>query len=374
MPIKSTRMHGVDPRQHLDRASFMFAFAIGVFGGVFLKIVGAHPFVTALFSAAILIGYALMAWVGGRLKIESEAIGDNCYYLGFLFTLASLSFTLYQMAAPAVGGSAIEIPEVISGFGVALSSTIVGVFLRVFMMQMRTNFVAKDREVRADLNRSYGDFRKTLSGTLSQMKTFSTESVQYAAERDKKLRKSTEKFAEDHQKALQSAATSLSENMEKAFSGAAQKALGEISTSLQEANKASAAAIQEAHEFSAATMEEAHKASIAAMQDVVGELKSLKDRLAEQEAQSFEEIQSRRRRLIDEMNASEKRMKDHEVAMERYTKSAHKAADAMDRYPSPVADVAYPVTAPEDEGVDTVVDKPFSLRVKAPVDPKRTEN
>ena len=360
MALRSPKLHGVNPRENLDRAAFIIAFAVGIVGGVLLKLAGAHPFIAAGFSAVVLVSYALAAWAGGRVKIEPEAIGDNCYYLGFLFTLASLSFTLYQMAEPTTsGGTPVNIPDVISGFGVALSSTIFGVFLRVLMMQMRPDFVAKDRAVRADLNRSYGDFRKNLSGTLSQMKAFSTESVQMAAERDKRLRDSTEDFVKDHQDALQEAADQLATNMETAFSEATQKAIEEISESVRNANSEAQAATQE----------------------LVADIKKLKDRLNEQEIETYEDLAMRRKRLTIEMAAAEEQMKSHTESMLDHIKITRRSADSMTKRMVPAIDAfkerldALPSDAPfesgarpgmDDEGLEEIVDKPFTVTPQNP--------
>lgn len=357
MATKHSKFHDVSPREHLDRASFLIAFSVGIAGGIILKMIGAHPFITAGFSAIILIAYAVVAWAAGRIKIEPEAIGDNCYYLGFLFTLASLAFTLYQMADPTSnGGKPVDIPDVISGFGVALSSTIVGVFLRVFMMQMRPDFVAKDRAVRADLNHSYGEFRKNLSGTLSQMKAFSAESIQYAAERDKRLRDATEKYVTDHQEALVRAADSLAKNMETSFAEASQKAVNDIAVSVRESNKKAQDALQE----------------------LVSDIQALKDRLTEQESQAFEDIENRRRRLNTELETAEKRMKAHDAVMGDYIKITRRAADAMTKKVVPALDafqkrvdkmpfdaefeVSAPTTPATPEEMAEIVDKPFSVK------------
>ncbi|WP_375699361.1 hypothetical protein [Pseudophaeobacter sp. TrK17] len=368
MAIRDTKMHAVSPRENLDRAAFIIAFGVGIVGGIILKLAGAHPFLAAGFSAIVLVSYALVAWAGGRVKIEPEAIGDNCYYLGFLFTLASLSFTLYQMADPSTtGGKPVDIPEVISGFGVALSSTIFGVFLRVLMMQMRPDFVAKDRAVRSDLNKSYGDFRKNLSGVLSQMKAFSTESIQYAAERDKRLRDSTESFVEDHQAALQAAADQLSKNIETAFTEASQKAIGEITASMVEANKESQKAIQE----------------------LVADIKALKNLLNEQETESYEELAARRKQLNAELASAETQVKNHTEAMLEHIKVTRRSADSMSKRIGPALDAlkerldalprfspdGLPEDAPFEAGVappldnpenlQSVVDKPFTVKLRS---------
>lgn len=371
MATKHSKLHDVSPREHLDRASFLIAFCVGVAGGIILKMIGVHPFIAAGFSAIILISYAVVAWAAGRIKIEPEAIGDNCYYLGFLFTLASLAFTLYQMADPTSNGShPVDIPDVISGFGVALSSTIVGVFLRVFMMQMRPDFVAKDRAVRADLNHSYGEFRKNLSGTLSQMKAFSTESIQYAAERDKRLRDATEKYVTDHQEALVQAADSLAKNMEKSFVEAADVLAKNMETSFVEAS-------QKAVNDIAASTRESNKKAQDALQELASDIQALKDRLTEQESQAFKDIESRRRRLNTELETAEKRMKAHDAAMGDYIKVTRRAADVMTKKVVPALDAfqqraekmpfdaEFEVSAPTTpEGMARIVDKPFSVKTK----------
>ncbi len=340
----------------------MLAFGLGVVGGVFLKIMGVHPFVAAGFSALVLAAYAFVAWAGGRLKIEPEAIGDNCYYLGFLFTLASLAFTLYQMADPAANqGKPIAIPEVISGFGVALSSTIFGVFLRVLLMQMRPDFVAKDRAVRADLNRAYAEFRKDLSGTMSQMKAFSTESIQMAAERDNRLREAAEVLVKDHQEALQQSASVLAQNIEKSFSEASKSAINEIAASIRETNKENQAALS----------------------DLVSEIRSLKNRLNEQESQSFEEIQNRRKRLNAELETAEKRLKAHDEAMLANIKITRRTADviekkivpALDRFKERLDDLPKDAVFEQGESgqtasaedLEAVVEEPFTV---TPVRPR----
>lgn len=332
MVARHKNLHDVTPREKLDRAAFLIAFVVGVLGGIFLKMTGVHPFVAAGFSALVLIAYAFSAWAAGRISIEPEAIGDNCYYLGFLFTLASLSYTLYQMADPTSNsGRPVAIPDVISGFGVALSSTIVGVFLRVFMMQMRPDFVAKDRAVRADLNHSYGEFRKNLSGTLSQMKAFSTESIQYAAERDKRLRDATEKYVTDHQEALVLAADVLAKNVEKSFVQAADVLAKNMETSFAEAAKKAVNDI-------ATSVGETNKEAQEAIKKLVSDIQALKERLNEQESHAFEGIQNRSRRLSAELEAAETRMKAHEAAMESFIKVTQHTADVMNEKVVPALD------------------------------------
>lgn len=298
MANNQTRMHGVAPREGGDRVAFVMAFFLGVFGGIALKILGVHPIVTALYAAIILFGYAIATWANGRFQIDPESIGDNCYYLGFLFTLTSLAFTLYQLASSENDGSPVAIPEVISGFGVALSSTIVGVFLRVLMLQMRPDFVAKDRAIRSDLNSALARFRKDMAGALSQLKSFSTESVQMAAERDERLRVSTEKFVQDYHASLELATNLLSERITKSFDNmdaGFEKILQEIADKTEREfstlAKKSISTVTEKIEVHAADVSKS-------LESLVTDLSNLRIRIEEQEADAFEVVQKKRSNII----------------------------------------------------------------------------
>lgn len=217
------RIHDVNPRLGLDRSAFVLTFLIGMGGGLVLKLNGAQPILAAAYSAVVLLGYAFVSWRGGRLKLDPESIGDNCYYLGFLFTLGSLAVTLYQVASPATGTTQADvIPSVISGFGVALSSTIVGVFLRVLMMQMRPDFVAVEHEARTELSNAIRDFRTQLATSTRDMKSFAVESIQHAVERDARLRSDTEGFIKRSNDKLVAAQEALLSRLEEAATKTAE--------------------------------------------------------------------------------------------------------------------------------------------------------
>ena len=91
----------------------------------------------------------------------------------------------------AAGGDGVDeqfdIAEVISGFGVALTSTIVGVLLRVLFFQMRPDLVAADRQARTELSQGVREFRQQLAVISRELKGLSTEFAQHVSERNAKL-------------------------------------------------------------------------------------------------------------------------------------------------------------------------------------------
>ena len=188
------------PRNNRDFFILLFSLVFGALGILFLKFglfpievyflrnYGLLPSIWAIFT---LLAYALIVYIGGSSQIEPEVIGDNCYYLGFLFTLVSLAATLFQVIETNANVSLIR--NIVSGFGIALSSTIVGIGLRVLFFQHRTDLVARDKENQKDVQKAIKEFRLALSESTTKLKQFAIESIQKASERDEHIRTSIDK-------------------------------------------------------------------------------------------------------------------------------------------------------------------------------------
>ena len=68
-----------------------------------------------------------------------------------------------------------------------------------------------------------------------------------------------------------------------------------------------------------------------AIRELVSEIQALKNNLMAQEAEAFEDIQLRRKRLTTELNAASKKMQEHDEAMSGYIKITRSASDAMSK-------------------------------------------
>lgn len=165
-------------------AVLLASFLFGVTSLIVIKIAADLGALTnalaVLFTATALISYAVASYFSNQTKIEPETIGDNCYYLGFLFTLTSLSIALFQISR--LGDDVLAYRQLISGFGVALSSTIIGVFLRVMLLQGRHDLSAREREARLSLNQATSELRGVLAHSIAEMKNFSVETTQLLSE------------------------------------------------------------------------------------------------------------------------------------------------------------------------------------------------
>jgi hypothetical protein len=194
--------------------TLLLAFLFGTVALVLIKIVlnlgGLTNFLAVFVTATALIMYALVSYFSNQTSIEPETIGDNCYYLGFLFTLTSLSIALFQISQ--LDDDVTAYKELISGFGVALSSTIIGVFLRVMLMQGTNSLVASEREARLSLNKATSELRGVLALSIAEMKNFSIEISQILSETAHSIAKVAEE-ARDNQRSSISKETSNSLTM-----------------------------------------------------------------------------------------------------------------------------------------------------------------
>lgn len=213
----------------------IIVWKIDVIGGKFLS-EDLETVVPAVWTAATLLIYAITVRWTSSAHIEPETTGDNCYYLGFIFTLVSLAVTLFELRN--LDDTEVALPEILSGLGIALSSTIVGIILRVWFFQQRVDLVARDRENQLELQKSVRSFRTSLSESSRCLKEFSTETVQLTKERDEKIRQSTENIVKMHHTALQDSIKTFSEILEESARQSFKLVAEELGSQLVEAGDA----------------------------------------------------------------------------------------------------------------------------------------
>ena len=104
----------------------------------------------AWFAAMVAAGVVLALMIYYLLNDEDapEEEGDNVYYLGLLFTLSSLMFTLVELfgADTDVVRNAENIRVLLENFGIALTSTVVGIAGRVALQNWQRAGSAESTE------------------------------------------------------------------------------------------------------------------------------------------------------------------------------------------------------------------------------------
>ena len=128
-----------------DQAFFIGVFFIGLFSITLLKQALDAPVFAAFIAITLIVSYGFVSKMVLVFRLTTERIGDNCYYLGFLFTLISLSNSLYLFSKEN------DPSAIVSDFGIALASTIAGILMRIVFNQMRVEGDVLESKVRETL-------------------------------------------------------------------------------------------------------------------------------------------------------------------------------------------------------------------------------
>ena len=177
-PLKDTR---------LDLYAFAAAFLTGLvlYGGLHVLLRVEQIWIT-LAIVGVMLAYAFAVARVPKLRVRLDQAGDNAYYLGLLFTLMSMAFALYEFAeaintaAPSSDDRSTAV--IIGNFGVALASTITGIFLRVILHQMRVDPADVESMTRIELSDASKRVRANLDTVSGDMARFHDEMRQRAGD------------------------------------------------------------------------------------------------------------------------------------------------------------------------------------------------
>lgn len=160
------------------------------------KLFGWDQTLTLSVPIGLMLAYFSMSLLPG-LRLHSEQTGDNLYYMGFLFTLTSLGVSLYRFMSGA------SIDDIVQNFGVAVSSTIFGILLRIFFNQMRRDPIDIERSVRYELADMTRRVRTELDSSAREFSQYRRTSNQMLEEGFEEIARQAERSGEAILKAIE---------------------------------------------------------------------------------------------------------------------------------------------------------------------------
>ncbi|MDK4702528.1 hypothetical protein PH562_09780 [Rhizobium sp. CNPSo 4062] len=194
-------MANTDARYLIRDYGPMALFAsITVGGMIFIwssKLMGwSLPVVTGV--PLVLMGiYFIVSLAVAGFRLHNEQAGDNLYYMGFLFTLSSLGVSLYLFA----GETSIE--TIVRNFGIAVTSTIAGVTLRILFNQMRRDPIDIERSVRHELAEMTRRVRTELDSSSREFSHYRRVSNQMLSEGFEEIARQAERNGQEINKILE---------------------------------------------------------------------------------------------------------------------------------------------------------------------------
>jgi hypothetical protein len=161
-----------------DLAPWAFIF-FGVIGTILIGIskwMLFPTFVIILIPFLVLLGYTFVSLTLPRLELRRDQIGDNAYYLGFILTLVSLLITLTQFSSNADDGF------IVSNFGTALISTVLGIAIRSVISQFRKDLVGVERDMHASLREASMQLRSQIFTSVEMFGSLHRQMAQITEE------------------------------------------------------------------------------------------------------------------------------------------------------------------------------------------------
>jgi hypothetical protein len=195
-----------------DKWLFFAAFFVGAIGIISLKLLLMPSLLVPCFPIGIMILYSMYLLSSARFSLSLDRAGDNLYYLGLLFTLVSLSYSLMQFVAGTAASDVLR--DLIGSFGIALFSTITGMLLRVFIQQYRNDPVDIEKQARSDLADAVRELRHSLLGAVADTNTLRRATTQSMGELAKSVEKTLSKAADSAATAVGNAGNSIKEAAE----------------------------------------------------------------------------------------------------------------------------------------------------------------
>jgi archaellum component FlaC len=193
-----------------DRLIFMLASFGGGTAIITTRIIGSEDplfkYFAILIAVGVIISYtAYILFSKDRSSISLDRAGDNAYYLGLIFTLISLGYSLWKLAGISVTGadggtdqSAERVLGLLPDFGLALASTIVGIFCRVFVQQFRNDPADVETQARYELGLAVRELRASLLQAASDMNNTSRTTTVALAEMSTRINETLEVAAREN--------------------------------------------------------------------------------------------------------------------------------------------------------------------------------
>jgi hypothetical protein len=237
-----------------DLIAFSGAFVIGLVIYMVLRTAlyasgmssGLIQIIVTLAIAAVMIGYAVVVVCIPRLRVRLDQAGDNAYYLGLLFTLISMAMALWEFGSIINSGEIGTVQEsgarkIIANFGVALASTIMGIFLRVILHQMRVDPADVEGMTRIELAEASTRVRASLDSISHDMGRFYDEVKQRTADTITTITEDTVKTTQNLMNNVQATSKQMLDDTQKAqgqILAQTQMLLGVLSGTANEAAQA----------------------------------------------------------------------------------------------------------------------------------------
>jgi methyl-accepting chemotaxis protein len=120
----------------------------------------------------VMVLYMVLGYHRRSSEISEERFADSCYYLGFIFTIASIIICLFDLPKMTPGKGMYQIAV---RFGAAMVSTVLGMIVRVYLVGFKKDVSEAVKDVESALIDATRAFTVQLNDTMRTMQQFEAQ-------------------------------------------------------------------------------------------------------------------------------------------------------------------------------------------------------
>lgn len=162
-----------------------------------------------------MLAYIVIGIRSEKPGISDDKFADSCYYLGFIFTITSIIFSLFDL--PNIGDN---INNIAIRFGAAMVSTVLGLAVRVYLVTFRMKLNDAVHLSEAVLIASHQKFTEQLIISVEHMQAFQEKVDSSTKETVERVNMQLEQLSKNHAEKLTDFFIDLSDKNQTSFTEA----------------------------------------------------------------------------------------------------------------------------------------------------------
>jgi hypothetical protein len=203
---------------------FLVTFILKI-GSSFLGWKLRDPWFFGLTVPLLIMGtYIVLGYFRRDTDLTDEKFADTCYYLGFIFTITSIIFCLFDL--PNIGT---RIQDIAVRFGAAMVSTVLGLGVRVYLVSFKKDIADAVKDAEDAVLDATRKFIEQLAIVLERLRDFESQVDTAAKASVERVNMQVENLSKNHAQKLNGFFADLTANNQKTL----VQALGEVKAASQ---------------------------------------------------------------------------------------------------------------------------------------------
>ncbi len=137
-----------------------------------------------------MLGYIVLGFKRQDTSVSDEQFGDSCYYLGFIFTISSIAFSLFDVPHLNEAG---KLTEVAVRFGAAMISTLMGFVVRAYLVGFKQDSTAAMQSLEDQIMASANQLKTRLDLSHEAFRDYEEKVRQASSDTEAHVRLAVEK-------------------------------------------------------------------------------------------------------------------------------------------------------------------------------------